>query len=60
MDIIIFVYSTISNLLSLILNIIGWLLCQRLHAAVLVGVPLAHGQVTTVLHFICYFCTFVT
>ena len=42
------------------MNLIGWLLCQRLHAAVLVGVPLAHGQVITVLHFIWYFCSFVT
>ena len=31
------------------LNLIGWLLCQRLHIAVLVGVPLAHGQFITVL-----------
>ena len=27
---------------------IGWLLCQRLHAAVLIGVSLAHGQVSTI------------
>ena len=27
----------------------GWLLCQRLHAAFLVGVSLAHGPVSTIL-----------
>ena len=44
---------------------IGGLLCQRLHAAVLVGVSLAHGQVSTIsLNLLCYiiyvlheFCT---
>ena len=44
---------------------IGGLLCQRLQAAVLVGVTLAHGQVSTIsLNLLCYiiyvlheFCT---
>ena len=44
---------------------IGWLLCQRLHIAVLVGVPVGHGQVITVLfnlfvtfvHLLHAFCT---
>ena len=52
-----FVQLTISNQRSLILNLIGWLLCQRLHIAVLVGVPLAHGQFITVLFNL--FVTFV-
>ena len=35
---------------------IGGLLCQRLHAAVLVGVSLAHGQVSTIsFNLLCYF-----
>ena len=44
------VRGAISNLQSLIFIHIGWLLCQRLHAAhaVVVGVSLAHGQVSTI------------
>ena len=35
---------------------IGGLLCQRLHFAVLVGVSLAHGLVSTILfNLLCYF-----
>ena len=35
------------NIQSLIFIHIGWLLCQPLHSAVLVGVSLAHGQVSS-------------
>ena len=51
-----------NKILSIYLSIY---LCQRLHAAVLVGVSLAHGQVSTIsLNVLCYiiyvlheFCT---